>query len=850
MSPSGFRLPASRIAAKHGPMPEPRRTLWERLGLDQWMRDLRYAARSLRRAPGFSLAVFGTLAVCIGPNAATLSALYALVLKPLPFADSGQLVAVLNVAEKNGGQRVLSSFPQYRDFKAHADLFSAFGLVLHQGGTLNEETAPSRVQYDLVTTDFFPLLGSSPLLGRFFDPGEAVAGRDQVLVLSQSFWESHYAADPGVIGRTVRLDDRPCVIVGVAPRALASLNATAALFRPYVPQTSRLDPQYRYRGEAALYARLKPDAAPGAALAQLKGLEADFLRTVASPLTRTLVASAGYKVAIEPLRAGGATGGTEPLWLLQGGALLVLLIGCTNVTNLFLARMNAKRPELATRVALGAGRAALLRQTLSESLLLTGSAAAAGVALAAVALRVFNRYLALMGGAAPAVALDGAVIGTMAAVAAGIAVLVGLLPLQFAWRAGLRGGDSRTASAGGGARRVSAALVTFQVAVAVVLLVGAGLLLRSFAKVMAVDPGFDAARVATARIALPARYDAPAGNVATQQRILDALRGIAGTETVAQSFGYGLGAVTADARPVPFGVRGGPSTGEQSQQLIHIQTVSPEFFAVMGMRVVSGRGFTEADDFLKHKVCLVDQAFAERYFRGRIVEGQEIYLSAGLPVGGPDAWPRIVGVVSRADLTGLDSRDHLPFVFVPDVAHPMRDFNVYVRSRRPAPDLLREMRAAVHGVDPAVLFYGAGTLEEELDGLLDTRRGITLLLGVFSGLALLVAAIGLYGMLSYDVSQRSREIGIRGAIGASSGQIVGLIMRQGLARTAGGMAAGLIGAVLLSHYLGTLLFGVAAADPVSYLGVLALLAVVAGVASWLPARRASRIDPVVVLRAE
>jgi len=831
-------------------MQEPLRTLWERLGLDQWMRDLRYAVRSLRRAPGFSLTVFCTLAVCIGPNAATLSALYALLLKPLPFADPGRLVTVLNLAEKNGGQRVLSSFPQYRDFKAHADLFSDFGLVLHQGGTLNEEIAPSRVQYDQVSTDFFPLLGVKPLLGRFFDPGEAVAGRDQVLVLSQSFWESHYGADPGVIGRTVRLNDRPCVIVGVAPPTLASLNPTAAFFQPYVPQLSRLDPQYRYRGEAALYARLRPDASPGAALAQLKGLEADFLRTVASPLTRTLVASAGYQVAIEPLRAGGATGGTEPLWLLQAGALLVLLIGCTNVTNLFLARMNAKRSELATRVALGAGRVALLRQALAESLLLAAAAAGAGIALGAVALRVFNRYLPLMGGTAPAVALDGVVTGTMAATAAGIAVLVGLLPLQLAWRAGLHGGNSRTASAGSGARRVSAALVTFQVALAVVLLVGAGLLLRSFANVMAVDPGFDAARVVTARIALPARYDAPAGNVATQRRILEALRNIAGTESVAESSGYGLAAVTADIRPVPFGVRGGPSTGEASQQLIHIQTVSPDFFAVMGMRVVSGRALTEADDFVKHKVVLVDQTFAQRYFRGRIVEGQEIYLSAGLPIGGPDAWPTIVGVVSRADLTGLDSRDNLPFVFVPFVAHATRDFNVFVRSRRPAADILREMRAAVHTVDPTVLFYDAGSLEQALDGLLDTRRGITLLLGVFSGLALLLAAIGLYGILSYDVSQRSREIGIRGAIGASSGQIVALIMRQGLARTAGGLAAGLIGAVLLSHYLSTLLFGVVAADPVSFLGVIALLAVVAGLASWLPARRAARVDPVVVLRAE
>ena len=269
----------------------------------------------------------------------------------------------------------------------------------------------------------------------------------------------------------------------------------------------------------------------------------------------------------------------------------------------------------------------------------------------------------------------------------------------------------------------------------------------------------------------------------------------------------------------------------------------------MGLRVISGRGFDDADEFPRNPVAVVDQTFVERYFPGRIVEGQEIYLNWGFPLG-VDGWPRIVGVVSRANFTGLDSRDNLPFVFVPTIGFPAGSFNVLVRSQRPASDLLREMRSKLQEIDPSLPLFAAGSLEDGLDNLLTARRGITLLLGLFSGLALLLAAIGLYGVLSYDVTQRTREIGIRGAIGATRGQIVGLILRQGLGKTGVGLAAGLLGALFLTRYLSGLLFGIGSADPVSYLAGLTLLAVVALLACWLPARRAAKVDPVVALRAE
>ena len=832
---------------------------WEWTVLEPWRRDLRSAARGLWRAPGFSIAVFCSLVVCLGPNAATLSALYALVLKPLPFSEPAQLVTIVNVAEKSGGQLVQSSTPQYRDFKARADLFSSFAVIRYESGTLDEESAPSRVANDVVSAGFFSVLGVRPVVGRFFTADEEVEGRDHVLVLSQNFWESRFHADANVIGSTVRMDGQPYAIVGVAPRSLECLHQQTSFFKPYAPAPSRLDPQARYRGDVALYARLKPGVSVAAGLVQLTALEMDFRAHEASPQLRAFIANAGYRLAVEPLRTGGAMGGTNSWWLLQGGALLVLLIGCVNVVNLFLARMNAKRGELAIRVALGAGRAALLRQMLAESLMLTGAAAAAGIGLAMMALRVFNRYLPVIMPAAPPVTLDATVACAIVAAACGIALLVGFLPLQLLWRTGLRVGESRTASSSGGARAVSSALVTVQVAVAVVLLVGASLLLRSFANVMAVDPGFDAAHVVKGQIVLPSRYAVQAvsleeryraanaaENVGLQRRILESLKTIAGVENVAESRDPLL---VANVRPVPFSIRDEPVTAGESQPLIHINAVSPDFFATMGMRILSGRGFDAADDFSKAPVAIVDQTFVERYFPGQIVEGHEIYLSRGLSLA-TDSWPRIVGVVSRANLTGLDSHDNLPVVFVPLVGFPVGGFDVLVRSPRPASEILRGMRAKLHEIDPTLPLYSADTLEAGLDNLLMTRRGITLLLGVFSGLALLLASIGLYGVLSYDVSQRTREIGIRGAIGASRGQIVGLILRQGMGKTGVGLAAGLLGALFLTRYLSTLLFGIISADPVSYLAVLTLLAGVSLLACWLPARRAARVDPIVALRAE
>lgn len=813
--------------------------------LTSLVRGLKLAVRRLLRAPGFSLAVICSLVICIGPNAATFSALYALVLKPLPLPEPSQLVTVLNIADRSGGQVVLSSTTQYLDFKAHADLFSGFATIRGEGGTLDESSAPVRVKIAKVSANFFDVLRVNPLTGRFFNDDEETSGRDRVLVLSQQYWETHYGRDPAVIGTKILLGGQPHLIVGIAPATLECLSQGTAFFQPYAPPASKFDSQTRYRGDIALYARLKPNVSIEAGLAQLVALESNFRSEGAGPPLRALIAAAGYRLALKPLRPGGAVGPREPLWLLQGGALFVLLIGCVNVVNLYLSRMNSKRTELAIRVALGAGRQALLTETLAETLLLTGIAVALGLGGAFAALQVFNYYLPVLVASAPLVKLDAAVLLTTIIAAGAIALVVGFLPLQVVYHSGLYLGKAQTSSSGGRARSVSSALVMSQVAFAVVLLVGATLLLRSFTKVMASDPGYDAAHTVLANVALPNSYNNAASRLDAQRRILDAFKAIPGVENAAATLRT---VVLGNERPVPFGRRGEQASPE-AQPLIHIIAVSPEFFETLGMPILSGRGFSDGDDFSKAPVAIVDRAFKDRYSPNRAVEGEEIYLNWGLPLG-VDAWPRIVGVVSRANFTGLDSHDDLPIVYVPTVGYPSRGFDVVVRSRRATSDLLPDLRTKLREIDPTVQLLGANTLDESLAKLLLPRRGITLLVAVFSALALLLAAIGLYGVLSYDVSQRTREIGIRSAIGASRRQIIVLILRDGVFKTGVGLAAGVLGAVFLTRYLSSLLFGITSADFVTYAATLILLVGVSLVACWLPAQRASKVDPIVALRAE
>jgi putative ABC transport system permease protein len=601
----------------------------------------------------------------------------------------------------------------------------------------------------------------------------------------------------------------------------------------------------RYAGKVQLYGRLKPGVSREAALGQLRAIERRFIDEHATPAVRAQAEDAGLNIELAGLGEDLATAASRPLGLLQIGSAFVLFIGTINVVSLMLARGNTKRPEYAVRLALGAGRGALFRQFLAENVLLTLVAALGGIFLGWAAIKLTNVYLPMVAAGARPVTLEPKVI---ALVSAGLLILgATMAALQLGWlcRSGLNLEGARTTSAGRRARWFSGGLVTAQIAVAVVLLIGAGLLLRSFAQVVAVDPGFNPAQLVQGRIAVSKRYSDPEKNVALQRRVRSAILEIPGVQQVALVDV----SVVGSFRATPFVLRGSEVPENRNRLTVAVNPVSPEFFETMQIRLLEGRFFTEADDLRKSFVVIVDDLFAKRYFPDTSPIDREISFSSSPPPEG-QPWPRIIGVVKRAQLAGLEARDGMPFVYWPMVQQPVPGFTIIARSSRPASAVLAEIRQKLRAIDPLIPLYWAASIEETFDGMLQHRRGLLVLTSIFAGLALILAAVGLYGVLAYDVSQRTREIGIRNALGATRRQIIGLIMRQGLSKTLIGLSVGLVGAMCLARFMRGLLFEIGHLDPVAFCGVLLLLLLIAVIASWVPARRAAKVDPMVALRAE
>jgi putative ABC transport system permease protein len=423
---------------------------------------------------------------------------------------------------------------------------------------------------------------------------------------------------------------------------------------------------------------------------------------------------------------------------------------------------------------------------------------------------------------------------------------MGVLPFGVIWRTGLRIGSARTASASGAMRMLSSGLIVTQVAIALILLVGAGLVLRSFAQVLTVNLGFDASRIVQGRIALPKSYKDPQKNIAAQQRIVAAFKEIPGVQDAATTLTWPIAASFVTS---PFLFRNGSGAAGDSLPLTFLYPASSRFFGTLGITLVTGRDFNTTDSLRSASpVYVIDQKIAARYFPRGDAIGQEMVLGT-TPPGSGQAWGRIVGVAAHAQLTGLDGSD-LPLIYLPLNQTPTDGFCLVVRTTRPLGSVLADMRAKLREIDPELPLYSTGALDAGIDSLLSPRRGIMTLLGVFAGLALTLAGIGLYGVLAYDVSQRTREIGVRGALGASHRQIVNLILRQGLGKAAAGLVLGLTGAFYLTQFMRSLLFGVQPVDPAAYLAVSALLLAVAWTASYLPARRAAKVDPMIALRSE
>ena len=827
---------------------QPPKESWGFNWLEKIWHDLRFSFRGLRRSKAFSVAVVATLALCIWANTAVLSVLYGLVLKPLPYPGAAQIVDVYNVRPKIGQLNQQVGLLQYLDYKAHADLFSEFAIWYGWMFNIGEEAGAARYVGMRATYEYFSVLGIHPLKGRFFTADECVAGHDAVVVLTEFYWKKQFHGDPDIVGKEIRLTGRPYTVVGILPKSFEEISVAPVLIVPMTWGPDRLKPQWRMVPWASMYARMKPGVAQGAALAQLQTLEERNRDTVADPAQRDFMYAGGHRMGLGQLRAAQTEPIKSGLLMLQGGALFVLLLGCVNVASLMLARANTRQAEFAVRQALGASRSALAQQLLTEAALLALTGGALGLAMSAASIRVINAYMGTIIYGIPPISLDGDMLGLTLLVSLGVALLIGLLPMVQVWRLGSLQGSiqsgTRGASRGGGIRAVSGGLVVAQVALALLLLVGAGLLVRSFAKVMAISPGFDATKVIHARVAYDGNYNTMPKLQALQNRILEKMREIPGVESIAYSDrmpGFGENNIQT------FPLRGMPAGQDGTYPTAIPFGVSPEYLSTMGIRLLEGRNFTDADQLPGARVVLiVDRKFAERYFPGRSALGELFVM--GPKDQKPEAAPMIVGVAEVARVSGLENHGE-PYVYFP-AGTTRGGLSVEMRTTRPLAEILPLFRAQLRAVDPNLPIYQAQTMQSQLENAAANRRGVMWLLGAFAGIALILSAVGIYGMLAYDVTQRTKEIGIRGAIGATRAQIVALILRQGLWKAGMGLVIGLAGAFFLSRYMGSLLFEVEPNDPLIFSGVAVLLLLVALLASWLPARRAARVDPIVALRCE
>ncbi len=810
-------------------------TLWQ---------DLRYGARMLMKQPGFTLIAVLTLALGIGANTAIFSVINGVLLKPLPFAAPERLVAVGATGTQDRIRFGSLSYPDFADFRAQGQAFERMAAYRTRGLTLTGERGAVRVEGVMATADFFAALGAQPLHGRTFLPEEDKTGR--VAVLSQRAWQQRFNSAPNIIGQTLALNSESYTIVGVMPHGFQFplRDEAIELWINYAMDMQGTDPQGTQRGNHYLQAigLLRPGYTAAQAEAQLV--------LVASQLEKQFPNdNHNFSVRVQPLLQNLTGDVSQALWVMFAAVGCVLLIACANVANLMLARALNRRRELAVRVALGAGRWRVLRQLLTESLLLAFIGGATGVLLASFGTEAL---IALSPAGLPRIAeagLDGRVLLFTLAAATLTGVLMGLIPAWQAARTDVQsvmkeGGRNAT----GGRAVMRNALVVAEVALAVVLLVGAGLLLQSFARLLRVNPGFNSQQMLTLRIGLPdARYTQPEQIVGLHDRVLASvasLPGVTAVSTVAplplSGSNYSLGLAienraNASGREYPLGTRffmGGSG-----------------FFNTLGARVVQGREF-EARDTLKAKpVAVINEAFARQHFPDENPLGKRIKLSIGID-DSPEAWREIIGVVSDMR-TRNPNLEPLSEAYLHTAQMPAYgSFTVLLRSAANPQPLAAAVRKAVAQLDAEVPVSHDKLLDAYLAETLATPRFNGLLLGLFAGLALLLTAMGLYGVVAYTVTQRTQEIGVRMALGAQTRDVLRLILGQGLRLVAGGLVLGVIGALALTRWLDSMLFGVSARDPLTFAVIALLLVSVALLACWIPARRATKVDPMIALRCE
>ncbi len=842
---------ARRILHHSAEHRERRMTAIERI--ESVIQDVRYAARGLARRPAFTAVAVLTLAIGIGATTAIFSAVNVLLLRPLPYARPDELMKLALVTPPRGANPGIDdmvwSYPKFTVLRDAQRSFSDVALYAASQFTFGA-TDPERVAAEVVGARYFRTLGVPVIRGRDFDPSiDAAAGAPRQVILSYALWDRRFNADPAIIGRTVDVDRLPWVVIGVAPREFKGLTGQAQLFVPITSRSAE-DLNQPQSHEFGLVARRKPGVTAAQAAAEVRALGPRISDAFPNQFDKS--AWGARAAPLDDARIAPAT--RRSLLVLFGAVGLVLLIACVNVANLLLGRASARRRELAVRMAIGAGRTRLIRLLLTESVLLAlvGGAASVVVAWLGVhALDTINpaatlrlpRDNSLGVTTFSTIRLDGAALAFTFAVATLVGIVFGLAPALSASGASLAGAmkddavNRRGRGSGGSSRRL---LVVTEVALAIMLLAASGLMIRSLAKLLAVDYGFDGRGVLTFRLNIPPG-DMPRDSMpGFYDQVVARVRAVPGVADVAlnncpplNGGCNGTGIIRLDRPKIDFGHA--PDIG--------IHWASPSWFSTLGVHLLRGRLITGEDRAGAPKVVVINDAAAERVWPGEDPIGKHVALGQG---GLDDAV--VVGIV-RGVRQKPDSAPK-PDAYVAYAQAPRPGMIVFVRTVRPPASMGDEVRRAVHDVAPMLPVYDMQTMEQRTENATARTRFSATLLALFAATALSLAAIGIYGVMSLAVSARTRELGIRIALGADRARVQRLVVGEGLTLAAAGVAIGFVGALFATRVLGNMLYGLEPSDPATYAGVTLVLVAAAAAASWLPARRASRIDPINALRAE
>ncbi len=828
------RYAARRAFGSIGLLKEEVREMWGWVKLEQLIQDVKYASRMLRKSPGFVLTAVLSLALGIGANTAIFTVVNAVLLRPLPFPQPDRLVQLWETKPSKAYFRNVVNPFNFLDWRERTHSFERMAAVTALNTNLTGLGDPVALQGMQVSPSFFSILGIWPALGRSFLPEEGLPGHDHVAILSFALWRSRFGGDPSIVGKKITVDGEPSTVIGVMPRGFKLPKYTPEIWTPLPIVRSKEWEGGRF---LQVIARLKPGVT-------LEQAQEDLRRAAHQSAVERPDADEGWSAEAIPMRADATEHVRLPLLVLLGAVGLVLLIACANVANLLLMRAASRQREVAIRAALGAGRRRLLQQMLSESLLLAFLACAAGLVFAYAGVRALTAMIPAQTQfpRMDAIHIDGWVLLFALGASIASALIFGLAPSfqvsQVVPHETLQIGAVRTAARS----TLRQGLVVVEVAVSLILLFGAGLMLRSFHRLMSVDPGFETQHILTmGMFTSPAKYSDDHKRADYFTRILEQIRDVPGVKAAGSVHFLPLEGATSgscftrsdEGQPVP-------STSPDADFLV----ISPGYFQTMGTPLLSGRFFDARDRFGTRSVIMVNQQFVRRFLADRNPIGQR--LNVCWTVKSP---AEIVGVVADARQTELQTAPK-PTIFVDNLQAPMYFANLVVRTTGDPMRMTRAVEAAIHRTDPDQPLTHIETMEQVFSESVAQPRLQLVLLVVFGGIAALLAIVGIYGVIAYSVAQRTREIGIRVALGAQQTDVGRMVLREGAVLAVTGALIGTAGALMAARLLRTLLFETAPADPATLGFVLAAVILVALLATLIPARRAAHVDPVTALRYE